>query len=143
MAGAPLLLGLAAWVKWGGSWSSPGPAFYAQTRLGRGGRRYRMYKLRTMVHAAEAGTGPVWASLGGDVRVTRLGRRVFSDAYVKGMDPSGRKYYWIGGGSIEWAAEEGTDFHAIDAGYVSVTPLHLDLTSHALIEGVGGWGLTG
>jgi 5'-nucleotidase len=77
------------------------------------------------------------------VRVTRLGRRVFSDAYVKGMDPSGRPYYWIGGGSIEWAAEEGTDFHAIDAGYVSVTPLHLDLTSHALIEGVGGWGLTG
>ncbi|HEX8905512.1 MAG TPA: 5'/3'-nucleotidase SurE [Longimicrobiaceae bacterium] len=76
------------------------------------------------------------------VKVTRLGRRVFSDAYTKGSDPSGRPYYWIGGGSIEWAAEEGTDFHAIDNGYVSVTPLHLDLTNHALIEGVAGWGLS-
>jgi len=76
------------------------------------------------------------------VQVTRLGRRVFSDSYIKGQDPSGRPYYWIGGGSIEWAAEEGTDFHAVDSGYISVTPLHLDLTNHALIEGVGGWGLS-
>ncbi|HSU14366.1 5'/3'-nucleotidase SurE [Longimicrobium sp.] len=76
------------------------------------------------------------------VMVTRLGRRSFSDSYVRGTDPSGRPYYWIGGGSIEWATEEGTDFFAIDNGYISVTPLHLDLTNHALIEGVGGWGLS-
>jgi 5'-nucleotidase len=75
------------------------------------------------------------------VRVTRLGRRVFTDSYMRGTDPSGRPYYWIGGGSIEWAAEEGTDFHAVDNGYVSVTPLHLDLTNHALIQTVAGWGL--
>jgi lipopolysaccharide/colanic/teichoic acid biosynthesis glycosyltransferase len=53
---------------------SRGPAIYAQTRLGRGGARYRIYKLRTMVHDAEASTGPVWASLSGDVRITPLGR---------------------------------------------------------------------
>jgi lipopolysaccharide/colanic/teichoic acid biosynthesis glycosyltransferase len=47
---------------------------YAQTRLGLGGRRYRIYKLRTMVHDAESATGPVWASLSGDARVTPLGR---------------------------------------------------------------------
>ena len=76
------------------------------------------------------------------VKVTRLGRRVFSDSYIRGTDPSGRPYYWIGGGSIEWATEEGTDFAAIDAGYVSVTPLHLDLTNHRLIDHVASWGLT-
>lgn len=75
------------------------------------------------------------------VMVTRLGRRVFTDGLTRGTDPSGRPYFWIGGGSIEWAAGEGTDFHAIDAGYVSVTPLHLDLTNHALIESVRGWNL--
>jgi lipopolysaccharide/colanic/teichoic acid biosynthesis glycosyltransferase len=67
---SPLVAALAAAVRL----TSRGPAFYAQTRLGLGGRRYRIYKLRTMVHDAEAGTGPVWASLAGDVRVTPLGR---------------------------------------------------------------------
>jgi 5'-nucleotidase len=75
------------------------------------------------------------------VMVTRLGRRVFTDALTRGTDPSGRPYFWIGGGSIEWSAGEGTDFHAINEGYVSVTPLHLDLTNHALIEHVRGWEL--
>jgi 5'-nucleotidase len=75
------------------------------------------------------------------VQVTRLGRRVFTDALAQGRDPSGRPYFWIGGGTIEWAAEAGTDFHAVDAGYISVTPLHLDLTNHALIADVAGWGL--
>lgn len=75
------------------------------------------------------------------VMVTRLGRRVFTDSLTRGKDPSGRPYFWIGGGNIEWAAGEGTDFHAINEGYVSVTPLHLDLTNHALIEHVRGWEL--
>ena len=77
------------------------------------------------------------------VRVTRLGRRVFTDTLQRGNDPSGKPYFWIGGGSIEWAAHEGTDFHAVDAGYVSVTPLHLDLTNHALLSEVDAWGLNG
>jgi 5'-nucleotidase len=75
------------------------------------------------------------------VQVTRLGRRVFTDGLTQGRDPSGRPYFWIGGGNLEWAAEAGTDFHAVDAGYVSVTPLHLDLTNHALIADVTGWEL--
>src|SRR4051812_7188154 len=75
------------------------------------------------------------------VQVTRLGRRGFTDGLTRGTDPSGRPYFWIGGGNIEWAASPGTDFHAVDAGYVSVTPLHLDLTNHALIADVAGWGL--
>jgi lipopolysaccharide/colanic/teichoic acid biosynthesis glycosyltransferase len=66
---SPLLLVLGALVRL----TSPGPALYIQTRLGRSGRVYRIYKLRTMWHNAEARCGPVWAS-SDDVRVTRLGR---------------------------------------------------------------------
>jgi len=66
---SPLLLILAVLVKV----TSPGPAFYAQTRLGRFGRKYRILKLRTMVHNAEAGTGPVWAAKG-DCRITKVGK---------------------------------------------------------------------
>jgi 5'-nucleotidase len=76
------------------------------------------------------------------VRVTRLGRRVFSDSLTQGTDPSGKPYYWIGGGNIEWASLEGTDYHAVDEGYISVTPLHLDLTNHALLRNVAEWELT-
>lgn len=53
--------------------TSSGPAFYSQTRLGRGGRPFRIIKLRTMVHNAESRTGPVW-SQAGDPRVTPIGR---------------------------------------------------------------------
>ncbi|MCA9051173.1 MAG: sugar transferase [Planctomycetaceae bacterium] len=66
---APAVLVAALLVKY----TSRGPAFYCQTRLGRNEREFRMYKLRTMVHDAEAGTGPIWASQ--DVeRVTTIGR---------------------------------------------------------------------
>jgi 5'-nucleotidase len=76
------------------------------------------------------------------VRVTRLARRVYVDSLTRARDPSGREYFWIGGGGVEWSASEGTDFHAISEGYVSVTPLHLDLTNHALLEDVRGWELS-
>ncbi len=66
---APLVLVLAIAIKL----TSRGPAFYAQTRLGRQESCYRLFKLRTMVHNAEAKTGPVWAAQD-DVRITWLGR---------------------------------------------------------------------
>ena len=66
---APLLVVVAALVKL----DSPGPVFYGQERVGKGGRRYRVVKFRTMRHDAERGSGPVWARAG-DSRVTRLGR---------------------------------------------------------------------
>lgn len=77
------------------------------------------------------------------VRVTRLARRVYSDSITRARDPSGKPYFWIGGGGVEWRGEEGTDFHAVDNGFVSVTPLHLDLTNHALLADVAEWGLDG
>jgi 5'-nucleotidase len=75
------------------------------------------------------------------VRVTRLGRRVYTDSITRAEDPSGREYFWIGGGGVQWTAEEGTDFQAVQEGFISVTPLHLDLTNYRLLSAVGEWGL--
>jgi lipopolysaccharide/colanic/teichoic acid biosynthesis glycosyltransferase len=66
---APALFALAMMVKL----ASPGPALYSQVRLGLGGRKFRIWKLRTMFHNCEAATGPIWARAD-DQRVTRLGR---------------------------------------------------------------------
>ncbi len=65
------------------------------------------------------------------VRVTRLGKRIYSEGVIERLDPRGRKYYWIGGEQPTWQPGEGTDFEAVQNGFVSITPLHLDLTHHA------------
>ena len=62
--------------------------------------------------------------------LTRMGRRRYGDAIVEKVDPRGKKYYWIGGEELEFADEEGTDFHAVSMGMISVTPIHLDLTNY-------------
>jgi 5'-nucleotidase len=73
------------------------------------------------------------------VRLTRLGRRVYSDSLTPMQDPWGRQIYWIGGGSIAWTGEENSDFRAIQEGYISITPLHLDLTHHAMLASSESW----
>jgi 5'-nucleotidase len=75
------------------------------------------------------------------VEVTRLGRREYNDELIRRKDPFGRDYYWIGGSPPGGAGEPGTDLHAIAAGYVSVTPVQLDLTNHELIEHIASWRL--
>ncbi len=75
------------------------------------------------------------------VRVTSLGRRRFSDSLTKAEDPSGREYFWIGGGVSSWSGGEDSDFRAVSEGYISVTPLHLDLTDYNLLEEIRGWKL--
>jgi 5'-nucleotidase len=69
--------------------------------------------------------------------ITRQGKRRYGDAIVESLDPRGRKYYWIGGDSLGFVPAEGTDVTAVDAGYVSITPLHLDLTNYASIAQLG------
>jgi 5'-nucleotidase len=64
------------------------------------------------------------------VKVTRLGKRIYSEGVIERLDPRGRKYYWIGGDPPTWHPGEGTDFEAVQNGCVSITPLHLDLTHH-------------
>jgi 5'-nucleotidase len=73
------------------------------------------------------------------VKLTRLGRRVYSQSVAPMQDPWGRKIYWIGGGEISWSGEPDSDFRAIEDGYVSVTPLHLDLTHYGALEGAADW----
>ena len=68
-------------------------------------------------------------------RVTRLGSREYIDAVVEQKDPRGRSYYWIGGGGPEWAPDTQSDAFAVQEGFISVTPLHIDLTDYrALVE---------
>jgi 5'-nucleotidase len=68
------------------------------------------------------------------VRWTRLGYRRYRQVVVEKVDPRGRKYYWIAG-TPEWREEDGTDYSAVAQGYVSITPLHLDLTDYRMLEG--------
>jgi len=68
------------------------------------------------------------------VRITALGRREYLNAITRAMDPNGREYFWIGGGEGRWWGGPDSDFRAIREGYISVTPLHLDLTNHELRE---------
>jgi 5'-nucleotidase len=75
------------------------------------------------------------------VRVTSLGRRRYHESITRSKDPSGREYFWIGGGTSEWRGSEDSDFRAVREGYVSVTPLHLDLTNYPLLEEIRGWDL--
>lgn len=67
------------------------------------------------------------------VRVAPLGNRVYQQGIIERADPRGRTYYWIGGGEPTWTPAEDTDFEAIQAQCIAITPLHLDLTHHESI----------
>jgi 5'-nucleotidase len=73
------------------------------------------------------------------IQITRQGLRVYRDALDARKDPRGRAYYWIGGDFPTGVDEAGTDFGALQAGLVSITPLQLDLTAHAALAGLQGW----
>jgi 5'-nucleotidase len=73
------------------------------------------------------------------VRLTRLGRRVYSQSVAPMRDPWGRQIYWIGGGDITWTGEPDSDFRAIEEGFISVTPLHLDLTHFDVLQEAATW----
>ncbi|MEW8324143.1 MAG: 5'/3'-nucleotidase SurE [Candidatus Thiodiazotropha taylori] len=70
---------------------------------------------------------------------TRLGHRHKAEPVVKSHDPRGNTIYWVGPAGAEQDAGPGTDFHAVRQGYVSVTPLHADLTRHSALPVLDGW----
>jgi 5'-nucleotidase len=72
-------------------------------------------------------------------QATRLGYRHRSEPVIESHDPKGRPLYWIGPAGAGQDAGPGTDFHAVEHGYVSVTPLHFDLTRHAGLDGLAKW----
>ncbi len=79
-----------------------------------------------------------WHELVG-FQVTRLGHRHKAEPVVRGQDPRGQPIYWVGPPGAEQDAGPGTDFHAVGAGYVSITPLHVDLTRYSAAEELTRW----
>jgi len=73
------------------------------------------------------------------VQATRLGHRHKSEPVVKASDPRGRPIYWVGPAGPEQDAGPGTDFFAVREGFVSVTPIQVDLTQFEAIDTVGRW----
>jgi 5'-nucleotidase len=72
-------------------------------------------------------------------RATRLGHRIYQDELIERTDPRGVPYYWIGGGAPKGVQEDGTDIDAVSNGYVSVTPVHMDMTQHRFLDTVRSW----
>ncbi len=73
------------------------------------------------------------------VRLTTQGDRQYVDRLEKRHDPLGRAYYWLGGKLHDKEAAPGTDVKAVGEGYISVTPIHLDLTAHAFLRDLRSW----
>ena len=111
------------------------------------GRVARLIAMRVLVSGLPSRTllnvnVPAQPPLG--IRLARLGNRVYLDKIVEQADPRGRSHYWIGGGDPQWDSLEGTDMGAVHEGFVSLTPLHLDLTNHRAMMQLDDWpaGLT-
>ncbi|WP_018872450.1 5'/3'-nucleotidase SurE [Thioalkalivibrio sp. ALJ16] len=73
------------------------------------------------------------------VQATRLGHRHRAEPMIADTDPRGRPIYWVGPAGSEQDAGPGTDFHAVREGYVSITPIQVDLTRFDAIDTVGRW----
>lgn len=73
------------------------------------------------------------------IEITRLGKRHCSEPTMKALDPRGNTIYWIGPPGCAADKGEGTDFNAIDRGFASITPLHLDMTHYKMFEHLSVW----
>ena len=73
------------------------------------------------------------------VQITRFGNRHKAENTVQDTDPRGRKIFWIGAAGPEADAGEGTDFYAVKNGYVSITPMQVDMTKHSELETLKHW----
>jgi 5'-nucleotidase len=74
-------------------------------------------------------------------KITRAGNRIYSNDAEVHKNPRGVEYYWIGLPNLEWMDTKGhiTDFEAVNQGYVSITPIHLDMTSYDDIDRLERW----
>ncbi len=79
-----------------------------------------------------------WSEIKG-FQSTRLGQRHKAESVIKSQDPRGRAIYWVGPPGAEQDAGPGTDFYAVSQGYVSVTPLQLDLTRYDALDMIKDW----
>lgn len=79
-----------------------------------------------------------WSEIRG-IRATRLGNRHKSEGVIRQTDPRGLPMYWVGPPGKTQDAGEGTDFHAVEQGYISITPLQIDLTRYDSLHGLNDW----
>jgi 5'-nucleotidase len=75
------------------------------------------------------------------VRITRQGLKTARPVISEHIDPRGKPYFWIGEEYTRWNSADGTDYQAIEQGYVSVTPLHCDMTNHNALTALDSWNL--
>ena len=68
------------------------------------------------------------------IRMTKLGHRNYDNLFEERRDPRGNVYYWLGGGVLNEDQDEDSDVYAVSQGYISITPIHLDLTHYGLIK---------
>lgn len=73
------------------------------------------------------------------VRITRQGKRIYGEAVVEKRDPRGRKYYWIGGDTLRKQEIPGSDLDAVEQNYISITPIHLDMTHYSSLRSLRRW----
>ncbi len=66
--------------------------------------------------------------------ITKLGTRNYNNLFEERRDPRGNTYYWLGGGLCEEEQHRDSDVYAVERGYISITPVHLDLTDYKLME---------
>ncbi len=75
-------------------------------------------------------------------KITKAGNRVYSNNAEVHLNPRGLEYYWIGLSKLEWIRDKNpimSDFEAIDNNFISITPIHLDMTSYRDIESLKSW----
>lgn len=73
------------------------------------------------------------------VKITHQGRRIYSGSVLERIDPRGKKYYWIAGDIENWEDQPDADFAAVSQGFISVTPLKLDLTDYPSLDKIKSW----
>jgi 5'-nucleotidase len=73
------------------------------------------------------------------IRITRLGKRHKAESVVKSFTPRGETVYWVGAAGAAQDAGEGTDFHAVEQGMVTITPLQVDLTRYGQLDALKSW----
>jgi 5'/3'-nucleotidase len=73
------------------------------------------------------------------VRITHQGKRRYGDIIVEKTDPRGKKYYWIGGEVVDYDKNARSDIMTVANGFISITPLHIDMTNHSCIEQLRTW----
>ena len=73
------------------------------------------------------------------VKITKQGKMIYDNSIQEITDPRGREHFWIGGGAPQWERGHNTDFEAIYNGYISITPVHLDLTNYHALKHMEKW----